>query len=940
MPETIKRKLIEVALPLEAINKESGREKSIRHGHPSTLHQWWARRPLAACRSVLFASLVDDPSARPDEFPTEQEQEVERERLFKLIERLAEWEQCNDPGLLEAVRTEIKRSCKGELPTVLDPFCGGGSIPLEAQRLGLSVCASDLNPIPVLITRAMIEYPARFAGRRPLLSVGDKKLFEQDWNGSTGLVKDVRDYGDWMRAEAEKRIGHLYPKVKVPKDLGGGDATAIAWLWTRTVKCPNPACGGIMPLARSFFLFTKKGSQVWVDVKINHSDKSIAFVVRNDVGVPREGTVDRRGAVCVFCSVPVPFDHIRAEGRAGRIGSKLMAIVAETKKGRIYVSPTSEQESAAVESKANNVPESDLPEQALGFRVQLYGMTSHKDLFTSRQLAALTTFSDIVGEVREKVIKEALSRGEKDDGIPLHSGGAGVTAYADAIATYLAFAIDKGANLWSSVCSWMSDRGAMRETFARQAVSMVWDYAEANPFSNSGGNISMFVDRIADTIEGLPHEASSTKVIQHDAMMKFEHPTKVVISTDPPYYDNIGYADLSDFFYVWLRRSIGKLYPDLFSTVLVPKEQELVATPFRFGGSKEKARIFFETGLGKTFSWMREVQCPDYPLTVYYAFKQSETDDDDDGSADVSIKNGGKTGSTGWETMLEGLIQASFEITGTWPMRTESAGRARARGSNALASSILLVCRPRPTSASRATRRELITCLKKELPSALRTLQQGSIAPVDLAQAAIGPGMAAFSRYSEILEADGSRMTVRSGLELINQILDEVLSEQDGDYDSDTRWAISWFDQHGFSEGQFGVAEVLSKAKDTALAGLVEAGIVNCKGGKVKLYQRSELSADWDPATDSRLTVWELTHYLIRALEDGGIIKAANLMQEIGSKAETAQELAYRLYGICERKKWSQEALAYNSLVVSWPEIKAAAVGLGQGSKQLQTSEI
>lgn len=906
-----KRKLIEVALPLEAINAESAREKSIRHGHPSTLHLWWARRPLAACRAVLFASLVDDPSSRPEEFPTEEAQETERQRLFRLIEQLVKWENSNNETILAAARAEIMRSCDGDPPPVLDPFAGGGSIPLEAQRLGLEAHASDLNPVAVLINKALIEIPPKFAGRPPVHPEANAaRMASTAWPGATGLAEDVRRYGAWMRDEAEKRIGHLYPKVALPAEHGGGEATVIAWLWARTVKCPNPACGAEMPLVRSFWLSKKKGKQAWVEPVVDRASKQVEFEVRSGAGVPKDGTVNRRGARCLVCDSPLQLDYIRAESRAQRMGSTLMAIVAEGKRGRVYLGPSREHVDAARSARPDWSPDGPIADNPGHTNVYRYGMTTWGSLFTSRQLVALTTFSDLVTEVRDRALADALAAGLLDDGIGVEVGGLGATAYAHAVSTYAAFVLSKASNLWSSIASWMGDRGAMRETFARQAIPMVWDYAEANPFSGSGGGLGMFIARVSDALEQVPASGGSC-ARQLDATAAINGVTSALVSTDPPYYDNIGYADLSDYFYVWLRRSIGQTYPQLMSTLLVPKSEELVATPYRFGGDKHKAQVFFEDGLGKAFVQMRTAHDPRFPLTVYYAFKQSEESSDESSIA-----------STGWETMLEGLIRAEFSVLGTWPMRTESPGRAIGQGANALASSIVLVCRPRPEYAPIATRGEFVSALRRELPQALRLLQRGNIAPVDLAQAAIGPGMAVFSTYSKVVEADGARMPVRAALGLINQVLDEVLAEQESEYDPATRWSLAWFEQFGFGEGPFGDAEGYSRRYGIVVDSLAQDGFVSSRAGKVRLLAREELSEDWDPVTDKHLTVWEVAQYLVRELESGGEQAAAELLARVGAgMGEIARDLAYRLFSVSEKRGWSKEALPFNALVIAWPEL-------------------
>jgi len=910
MPE-YRKKLIEVALPLDVINKESAREKSIRHGHPSTLHLWWARRPLAACRAVLFAQLVDDPSAHPDKFPTEEDQKRERDRLFKIIEDMVRWENINNERVMGQAREEIMRSTDGNPPPVLDPFCGGGSIPLEAQRLGLKAYGSDLNPVAVLITKALIEIPPKFAAMPP---VNPKGQTSTHWQGAKGLAEDVQYYGKWMRDEAEKRIGHLYPKVRLPKEQGG-EATVIAWLWARTVKCPNPACGAEMPLVRSFWLSKKRGKQAWVEPVVEGNQ--YRFEVRAGEGQPRGGTVERRGATCLCCGTPVPFAHVRSEGKAGRMGQRLMAVVAEGARGRVYVEPDEGHITIAGSAKPEWKPDAVLPHNPRDFKTPNYGMKTFADLFTPRQLVALTTFSDLVMAARERVLEDAIRAGMPDDGKGINDGGTGATAYADGVATYLAFAVDRGSDAWSSLATWRQGVEATRGTFARQALAMVWDFAEANPFSNACGNwLDACIQWITNVLLYVPADINcSTR--QMDATAIVEAVENHIISTDPPYYDNIGYADLSDFFYVWLRRSLGKVYPDLFSTMLVPKAEELVATPYRFGGNRNKAKAFFETGLRSSFEKMREAAHCDYPLAVYYAFKQAESD--------TKLKDGnGKhaLASTGWETMLEGLLQTGFQITGTWPMRTERSARSVSLGTNALASSIVLACRPRPEDAPMTTRRDFINALKHELPPALKTLQEGNIAPVDLAQSAIGPGMAIFSRYGKVLEADGTAMRVRAALALINQVLDEYLAEREGEYDAETRWALAWFEQYGMGEGAYGVAEILSKAKNTAVGALERSGMVISKGGKVRLLRSDELPDSWDPASEKRLTVWEVTQHLIRALVDKGSEQAASeLLSKVGGLGDTAKELAYRLYTICDRKKWATEAIVYNALVVAWPEL-------------------
>ena len=904
-----KPKLIEVSIPLEDINRASAREKAIRHGHPSTLHLWWARKPLATCRAVLFAQLVDDPSGHADQFPTEEAQQAERERLHGIIKRLVVWTNTHDEALLREAREEIWKSCGGKPPPILDPFAGGGSFPLEAQRLGLEAHASDLNPVAVLINKALIEIPPMFKGRPPVFpGAAGNRL---SWPGATGLAEDVRQYGHWVRDEAGKRIGRFYPKARLPD---GTEATVIAWIWARTVTCPNPACAGTMPLTNSFWLGKKKGKERYVEPIPD--GKHVRFEIRGPEGTARRGTVGRNGANCLLCGTPVPLAYIRAEGQADRIGAQLMAIAAEGPRQRYYLPPSNEHEKAAYVPRPVDVPDADLPEHALGFRVQGYGMRSWADLFTSRQLTAVTTLSDLVGEIHNRVTADGAA-----------------PAYADAIATYIALAMSRIADYHNALCVWRSDpkNEGIGHLFARQAISMIWDFCEGNPMSESSGNLADAPGWVADVISGLP--ATGPGFVQQLNAVAIDAAGQLV-ATDPPYYDNIGYADISDFFYVWLRRSLVDVYPNLMETVLTPKADELVADPFRRGG-KQEAELYFETGFEKVFTRIGENTPEGFPITVVYGFKQSETDSE------------GGHASTGWETLLNGMIRSGWAVTGTWPMRTELGNRTRAIESNALASSIVLACRPRPTEADVTDRRGLIAALREELPAALRMLQQGGVAPVDLAQAAIGPGISVFSRYTRVNEPDGSAMRVRPALALINQVLDEVLSQQEGDFGSDTRWCLEWFKSYGFEPGPFGVAETLTKAKNTSVEGLERGGLLSSRAGKVRLRSIDDLPASYDPSADDRVSEWEVVLHLAKRLREQGADEAARFMAAARSVVDldAVRELAYLLYSIAEKKGWADTALLFNGLGTSWSDLAEAArrpdaAGTSvQGELDLETGE-
>jgi putative DNA methylase len=1039
---TTSKKLIEVALPLQAINEAAAREKSIRQGHPSTLHLWWARRPLAAARAVIFGQMVDDPSTYVDQLrgdsklrrkaesllrarrkrweeastlfekanqagisapapgpePTLDDilAEIERDRLFKIIVDMVQWENTTNENVLQKAREEIwqswRRACaenadhprakelfnRHRLPAFHDPFAGGGALPLEAQRLGLEAHASDLNPVAVLICKAMIEIPPKFAGKLPVNPESRKKFGGSSgtWKGVQGLAEDVRYYGKWIRDQGEERVGYLYPPVyaieektgewrhatveeqtdweaeqkekKSDPDFRGRSKvkplTVVAWLWARTVKSPNPAFRHVdVPLASTFMLSTKPGKEAWVEPVIE--DGSFRFKViatpmrqkgeeddswakrlataRSKMAKAKAGTRLARGANfrCVMSGTPIAGDYMKGEGRAGRMGARLMAIAAEGQRGRIYLAPTPEHESVARKAKPEWKPKGDVPPRLTGGTCVPYGLATWGDLFTPRQLVALTTFSALMGEVMQQVRRDASAAGLPDDPTPLRDGGKGATAYAEAVGIYLAFAVSNLLDDLTTLAIWRTGHGtgALAHAFGRQAIPMTWDYPEANPFSGAAGDPENSIEAVARCLNLLPC-LTSGRAAQVDAT-GLATPEQRLISTDPPYYDNVSYADLSDYFYVWLRRILKGILPDLFATLAVPKAEELVAAPYRHG-SKEKAEAFFLDGMTRAMRRLATQSHPALPVTIYYAFKQSESE---------SIAG---TVSTGWETFLDAVISAGFGISGTWPIRTERTQGLKGE-TNALASSILLVCRPRAADAQTATRREFVAALQRELPQALRHLQAGNIAPVDLAQAAIGPGMAVFTRYAKVLDAQGNVLSVHQALALINETLDTALAEQEGDFDAATRFALTWFEQFGFGPGEFGIAETLSKAKNTSVAGLDDAGILESSRGDVRLLKPEELDPDWDPATDHRLTSWEMVHHLIRVLGSGEE-NAAELVVKLGAKAETARELAYRLYNLCERKKRAAEALSYNALVQSWPDLVRRAEELGQGGSEQQ----
>ena len=945
------KKLIEVALPLDAINEASAREKSIRQGHPSTLHLWWARRPLATARAVTFAQMVNDPGyQQSDGFKygvNKEKAALERERLFKIIEDLVKWENTNNKEVLSRARAEIWRSWREtcdlnkdhpqaaelfnpeKLPAFHDPFAGGGALPLEAQRLGLDSYASDLNPVAVTINKAMIEIPPKFSDIAPIGPVpkGEKQQFlHHDWSGAKGLAEDVRRYSEWTREEAQKRIGHLYPLIEITDEVVSERSdlkpflnqklTVIAWLWARTVKSPNPAFSNAdVPLVSTFILSKKIGKESYVLPEVQGQNYRFKVYNGKPPAEADHGTKEGRGGHfrCLLSGSPISVTYIREQGQLGNIGQRLMAVVVESKSGRIYLPPTLEQVEASDSAIPTWAPTVEINHNPRDIRTQLYGLTKYDQLFTSRQLVGLTTLSDLLIEVIEKIKIDAIASGIKDDGLGLENGGNLATAYAQAVTVYLALGLQKSVDYNSTICSWINGGETMRNTFGRQALPMVWDFAEANILEKGTGSFYSGISQgIKVLTQGLPAIGFGI-ASQSDAQSQKISINKV-ISTDPPYYDNIGYADLSDFFYVWLRKSLRVIYPNLFATVAVPKAEELVATPYRHGG-KAEAEKFFLDGMTSAMHNLAEQAHPAFPVTIYYAFKQSESNDDSG------------TSSTGWETFLEAVLRAGFALTGTWPMRTELGNRMIGTGTNALASSIVLVCRKRAGDALTVSRREFLRELNAALPQALLDMTRGGVnspvAPVDLSQAIIGPGMAIFSQYAAVLEADGKPMSVRTALQLINRFFAE------DDFDHDTQFCLYWFDSVGWASGKFGDADVLARAKGTSVGGLVEAGVAESSGGNLRLLRWAELPKDWSPETDTRLPIWEALHQLIRALNQDGETAAGSLLARISGRAESIRALAYRLYTLCERKGWAEEARAYNELVAAWNGIELAAQDAG-----------
>ena len=866
-----------------------------------------------------------------------------------MIERLVPWEASNNEDILNEARWEIARSvawglgqeppAQGDGPSVLsylhekappvyDPFSGGGSIPLEAQRLGLRAYGSDLNPVAALIGKALVEIPPKFAGLPPV-NPGSHALRGRAgvWQGrgAQGLAEDVRYYGQWMRDEAARRIGHLYPKATLPD---GTEATVIAWLWARTVCSPDPSArGAYVPLLSSYYVCNKIKKKSWAQIVLDQkrTDGWRFEVVSGEPDVEthvklKQGTVGRKGGICSITSTPISLSYIRSEGRAGRLRSRLICIIADSPRGRIYLSPTE------LDEKVGDIPvpetvglEQELATNPRDIKAPTYGMTKWADLFSSRQLTALSVLSDLVSEARELALGHARSNGMAT-GFPLQEGGAGAVAYADAIATYLAFGVSRQTNRCSNLSFWDNTSEKVQQVFGRQAIPMVWDFAEANIFSTSSGNFLDQVEFPSKSVAAWYGTTAAGTIRNLNAIDLDTVEGSTVFSTDPPYYDNIPYSELSDFFYVWLRKAIRPIWPDLFRRLLTPKLEELVASPYRHG-SKAAAERHFINGMRSVLAKIQSSSRNAEPVTIYYAFKQVETGEE------------GVT-SAGWSSFLQAVVDFGFIVDGTWPIRTELTGNLKGKMS-VLASSVVLVCRKRTKDADIVTRADLVRSLKRELPSAIEAIRKAGVGPVDMQQSVIGPGMGVFSRYDRVLENDDSIMDVRTALALINRVWEEIENELDTAFDAETQVALAWFATYGFDARPSGDLITLANAKNIPLGALFSSGVFRDFHGKAGLIARADLPTVWSPRADRSPTVWECVQHTARILAaaDGGAAAAAALLAQMPpAQADGARALAYRLFEIATQKAWASEALVYNELAQEWPRLEELASDATAGS--------
>ena len=900
-----KRKLIEVAIPIDIINNASIREKSIRHGHPSTFHIWWARRPLATCRAVLFCQLVDDPSSFPDKFPTAGAIIKERARLFSIVERLVKWENSNNKSVLDEAKTEIRKCFDGTLPEIYDPFSGGASIPLEAHRLGLNVRGSDLNPVPVLIGKALLEFPLEFKGKPPL-HPGIKR--QTHYENMDGLAEDIRYFARVLRDRTWESVGHLYPKVQLESRDGNGSATVLSWIWVRTVTSPDPAMqGALIPLVASYWLCKKPNKKVWVEPYI--SNKRVCFTVKT--GTPTdEREIDRgnkvsRGAnfVCQLSGTAVTAEYVKTQGNAGKMGWQLLAIVAESSSGRKYISPNDKHKNTAFSESPSWKPDFPMSQHSQYMTVTNYGVNRWSDYFMARPTIALTKFLSNIPEVCNDVITDKK--------------------YRQLIETYLTLGVSRLAGFQAMGTHWGKNVESVIPVFSMQALPMRWDITESNPFSNSSGNFLGQIEFMAQVIRNLPECYSDILIDQYNATEA--NFSNYVVSTDPPYYDNIPYADLSDFYYVWLRKGLRSIYPNLFETILVPKDDELVADRERHLG-KENAEKFFLNGMTTVISNMANQGIPSLPTTLYYAYRQGEVNED------------GKS-PRGWATFLQAIANSGFQINATWPIRTEFlVGKKQSK--NALSTSIILVCRPRRRDAGSITRSEFIKEIRHEILGGLQRLRDASISPTDLPQSSIGPGISVYTKYDSVLEADDSVMDVKTALQLINGELDDIVNDLQGNFDTVTRFLISWYEQLGLHGGEFGKADSIARARGTSVDNASSVGLVKSSGGTVRILHRSELSDDWAESPKLLDTVWGSCQGVIRVLEQSGEMKAAAFLKTLsGTRIEEIKDLAYCLYDISINKiNNAKEANSYNALISVWSDLMQHASTSYLDDSEIQSS--
>ena len=889
------RKLIEVALPLDEINAASKADKDRKTGTIKNLHKWFAPAPLPAWRALLFAALVDDP-----------DDEEKRAYLLDVIKRLvANKADLPDDDTLAEARSIIKAQFPDGVPTVMDPFCGGGSTLVEAQRLGLPTLGSDLNPVPVLITRTLTELLPKVYGQQPLhpekitAKVGKGRgrnrqtgvdLFGTNedvvYNGYDGLSRDVTYYAERIRERAWEQLKNYYPHQP--------GETPIAWLWARTAKCPNPACGIETILTTSWWLSKKKNDLAWIEPRVAKGGARLDVVARQKHGqAPRSPKVGRATFACIGCGTPLGEDYIRREGVTGRLGVRMTAVVLEKDGVRTYRAPTSEDDGGLPRALDSPLAGLRLEGWNRDVRPPLYGLATWDRLFTPRQLLTLTTFADLVAQIDREIINDG-----------------GTKEWAKTVASVLGLAVGSAPIAWSSQVRWRQRETAHAKAepaFARNDLPMSWDFAEAYFDSGSVGD---WLGIVINTLRGVRWAANdaSGETTKADAR-RVSANCGCLVATDPPYFDAICYADLSDYFYVWHRRALRDVHPDLYGTVTAPKSAELTAIPSHHGGDNEVARAYFIEGFTETFRNLRNSMADGLPMLVVYASKEQKS---------------GKGEETRWESILSAMLAAELEITGAWPIHMTSTTRMIGQGTNSVAAYIVMVCRPRRADAGTISLMDFTRELRRELPGAVLALQEASVLPVDLPQAVLGPGMSIFSRHKAVLDQSGQPIPVGRAMQLISTARGEILDEQQGEMDPASRFAVAWWESYGWQSGAFGIADQVVRPHGISVDDVVMAGVVESRGGQVRLLGETGLDRSWEPSKDAHPTAWEAVHHLAdRLVDGGGVQEAAALLSKLGPLKDQAQMLAYRLESIAARKGWAKDQERYNALIGSWSDMLA-----------------
>lgn len=883
-----KSKLIEVALPLDEINAACKAYKDRKVGTIRNIHKWFAAMPLPAWRALLFAALIDDP-----------ETDNQRIYLLDVIKRLvANGADLPDVDTLEEAKALLCKQFPDGLPAVMDPFCGGGSTLVEAQRLGLSTVASDLNPVPVLISRTLTDLLPKVMGQAPIAltaeTAASNELFPMSSSAPiafAGLNADVSKYSQRVVARARASLASRYTSF-------AGEAP-IAWLWARTTKCPNPACGLETFLMTSLWICKKKGDLAWFVPQVTKGEIVLEVVSRQKSGEPPLSPKSGRGAVfrCLSCDGTLTEDWIIERGSRHEIGERLVCVVAETTNGRIYRAPSDSEIRAGAEvPDVVDFPDVPLPDIPRWFSGPRFGFTTQQDLYTPRQRLVLATFADLIAEVYSEVIEDGGSRD-----------------WAAAVTTLMGLALGKMAQANSRQVRWntaVSGAPKAEPAFGQNDMPMLWDFVETYPFGSSVGS---FLGIIKDQARAARYVVKGEGVaVRKDARdVAADRPT--LIATDPPYFDAIGYADLSDYFYLWHRRALRHVHPDLYMTVAVPKTGELTAVPAHHNNSASAAKSYFIEGFTQTFNALKDALGEDLPLIVVYASKEQK---------------GGAGEETRWSSILSAIVAAELEITGTWPIHGATVARLIGNQTNAIASYIVMVCRPRLADAQTCSLAEFNRALRRELPPAVRDLQAASILPVDLNQAALGPGMRIYSRYRAVLDQSGAVVPVDQAIRLIDVARSEVLEEQEGDLDPESRFAVRWWETFGWAVASFDEAGKAARPLGISVEEVARVQVVTSRANKVQLLGADQLDRSWTPSDDVRPTAWKAVHHLAdRLIDGGGELEAAQLMAVLGKLQESSRALVYRLHDIAAKKGRKADQERYNALINSWTELVRLASG-------------